>query len=232
MEIKSYITKLLEKSNEISIKSISEYHNELSDSHFKYGLLYDFIEEIINSNEEPCALKNAISQLETSIYCLSLGLYRQAYSSLRLGFELALGSIQFSVNKLDFLEWQIGKQDVKWSKIIDEENGVLSKRFFDVFFPELTTVVEYYNSSAKNSYRKLSEFVHGNNETWKKDGLELTYNSNLAKNYFSHYKSISEILLICLSMRYLKHLERGNLDFILTELSHIEGIRLYLGGPK
>lgn len=232
MEIKLYLKKILEKSGKISEKTIDEYSRALSESHFKYGLLYDFVEEIIKSNEEPCVLKNAISQIETSIYCLSIGLYRQAYSSLRLGFELALGSIQFSTNKLEFLEWQLGKQDVKWSKIIDNEHGVISRRYFEVFFPELIPVAELYNSSAKNVYRKLSEFVHGNNETWKKDGLELTYNSILARDYFNYYKSISEILLVCLSMRYLKNLENENLEFLLSELSHVEEIRVYLGGPK
>ncbi len=232
MEIKSYFKKLLVKSDEILNKTLCDYQDELSDCHYKYGILFDFIEEIINSNEEPCALKNAISQLETSIYCLSIGLYRQAYSSLRLGFELALGSIQFSTNKLEYLEWQSGKQDVKWSKIIDKESGLLSKRYFDVFYTELIPVVDIYNLSARNVYRNLSEFVHGNNETWKKDGLELTYNSSLVESYFNNYKSISEILLVSLSMRYLKNLDKENLDFLLTELSHVEEIRVYLGGPK
>ncbi|PVH23855.1 hypothetical protein [Sphingobacterium corticibacter] len=173
MEIKLYFTKLLEKSNEISTKTLHVFSKELSESHYKYGVLFDFIQEIMNVNEEPCALKNAISQIETSIYCLTLGLYRQSYSSLRLGFELALGSIQFSVNKLEFLEWQMGKQDVKWVKIIDEDNGLISKRYFDIFFPELTALCNNYNSSSKRVYRKLSEFVHGNNGTWNREGLEL-----------------------------------------------------------
>ncbi|MEZ4915432.1 MAG: hypothetical protein R2836_00435 [Chitinophagales bacterium] len=96
MEINSYLTKLLDKSKEISTNTLENFSKELSESHYKYGILFDFIQEIIDSKEEPCVLKNAISQIETSIYCLTLGLYRQAYSSLRLGFELALASIQFS----------------------------------------------------------------------------------------------------------------------------------------
>jgi hypothetical protein len=232
MEIKSYFSKLLNKSGDISTNTLDNFSKELSESHYKYGILFDFIQEILEAKEEPCVLKNAISQIETSIYCLTLGLYRQAYSSLRLGFELALGSIQFSANKLEFLEWQMGKQDVKWSKIIDEENGLISKRYFNIFFPELHALSSNYNSLSKNVYRKLSEFVHGNNETWNKDGLELTYNETLVRDFFSYYNTITEILLVCLSMRYLKKLPKDKMDFLLSEISHIEEIRLYLGGPK
>lgn len=232
MEINLYFTKLLDKSKEISTITLEDFSKELSKSHYKYGFLFDFIQEIEEAGEESCALKNAISQIEASLYCLTLGLYRQAYSSLRLGFELALGSIQFSANKLEFMEWQLGKQDVKWSKIIDEENGIISKRYFDVFFPELNSVSNSYNSLSKSVYRKLSEFVHGNNETWNKDGLELNYTDKLINDYFSYFETIVEILLVCLCMRYLKRLPKDKMDFLLSEISHIDEIRLYLGGPK
>ncbi|GGE35346.1 hypothetical protein [Sphingobacterium cellulitidis] len=232
MDINSYFISILERSTEISTRTLDNYSQQLSESHYKYGILYDFIQEIVTSREEPCVLKNAISQIEASIYCLTIGLYRQAYSSLRLGFELALASIQFSVNKLEFLEWKIGKQDVKWSKIIDEENGLISRRYFQIFFPELIDKAAIYNTWSREVYRKLSEFVHGNNETWNKDGLELTFNENLANDYFTFFKTISEILLVCLSMRYLKNIPKHNVDFLIQELSHVEPIRLYLGGPK
>lgn len=232
MDINKYYEKLSHQSQEIFELTLSDFDKELSESHYLCGCMFDFTEEIIRVNEEPCALKNAISQFESSLYCLTMGLYRQANSCLRLGFELALGSIQFSANKLEYLEWQIGKQDVKWHKLIDDENGVLSIRFCNVFNSDLVEDTAVFNKRASAVYRILSEFVHGNNETWNKDGLQLTYHKDLASNFFKSFKEVSEIILFTLSVRYLKNLDLDNVDFIRTEFSHIETIRIYLGGPK
>lgn len=232
MDINKYYKKLPQQSEEIIDLTLADFEKEISESHYSCECMFDFTEEIINVNEEPCALKNAISQFETSIYCLTLGLYRQANSCLRLGFELALGSIQFSTNKLEYLEWQIGKQDVKWHKLIDEENGVLSVRFCNAFNLDLVDNVAIFNKRASSVYRILSEFVHGNNETWNKDGLQLIYHKDLASNFFNSFKEVTEIILFTLSIRYLKNVDKDNVDFLRTELSHIETIRIYLGGPK
>ncbi|AKK74165.1 hypothetical protein OK18_17535 [Chryseobacterium gallinarum] len=232
MDIKKYFEKISEQSKEIFELTTNTYEQKLAKSHYLCTCIFDFSEEIIAANDEICALKNAISQLETSLYCLTIGLYRQANMCLRLGFELALGSIFFSTNKLEYLEWEIGKQDIRWSKLIDEENGVLSERFSIFFSSNLNKVIQEFNNRASRVYRRLSEFVHGNNETWSKVDLELVYNKILADDFFNYFSEVCEIILFTLSVRYLKKIEKDNLDFLITELSHIEEIRIYLGGPK
>lgn len=232
MDINKYYKKLQDQSGNILTETLSDFEKEISKSHYLCECIFDFTEEIINANEEPCALKNAISQFETSIYCLTLGLYRQANSCLRLGFELSLGSIHFSANKLEYLEWQIGKQDVKWHKLIDEENGVLSLRFCNAFNLDLVDSIETFNKKATRIYRTLSEYVHGNNETWDKEGLKLIYHKKLADDFLNSFKEVNEIILFALSVRYLKNVDHDNVDFLRTELSHVENIRIYLGGPK
>lgn len=232
MDIKKYFEKVSEQSKEVFNSTIDTHEKYLAKSHHLYSCIFDFTEEIILVNEEICALKNAISQLETSLYCLTIGLYRQAKTCLRLGLELALGSILFSTNKLEYLEWKIGKQDIRWSKLIDVENGVLSQRFSTVFNPDLTEEVPEFNKKARIVYRNLSEFVHGNNETWTRSGLELVYNENLVSDFFTYFHEVCEVVLFTLSIRYLKNIDKDNLDFLGAELSHIEPIRIYLGGPK
>lgn len=78
-------------------------------------------------------------------------------------------------------------------------------------------------------YRSLSEFVHGNNETWTRSGLELVYNEDLVSDFFTYFHEVCEVVLFTLSIRYLKNIDKDNLDFLGTELSHIEPIRIYLG---
>lgn len=111
-------------------------------------------------------------------------MYRQSYSCLRLSFELILGSVHYSINRLEYLEWQQGKQDIKWHNLIDKVDGILSKRFTNAFNADLTEYVESFNERASTVYRSLSEFVHGNNETWTKSGLQLKYNETLIKDFF------------------------------------------------
>jgi hypothetical protein len=136
---------------------------------------------------------------------------------------------------MEHFEWLQGKADIKWSKLIDPYDGVLSKRFCLAFFPELSDLIEPYNELATITYRSLSEFVHGNSETWAKSGIVLKYNNALKQEYFSLFKTTGELILITLSCRYLKSINSDNFDsieFITTELNHIAPIRELLGGPK
>lgn len=111
----------------------------------------------------------------------------------------------------------------------------MSNRFTNAFFEELTSETSIYNERASHVYRSLSEFVHGNNETWTKSGIQLKINDDLIKDYFSKFKEIAEIILFVLSCRYLKsisHKERETMEFLSSQLSHIEPIRTLFGGPK
>jgi hypothetical protein len=49
----------------------------------------------------------------------------------------------------------------------DGDGGVISARFASAFFPELKEVVPLYREIARSAYRELSEFVHGNHQTWE-----------------------------------------------------------------
>jgi hypothetical protein len=155
---------------------------------------------------------------------------------LRLALELGLGTIHFSVHKLEHNEWIKGENDIKWSKLIDEDNGVISERFSNAFFPELRPLMNDFNKKSKVVYRELSEFVHGNNETWTKSGLLIHYNEGLKNEYFRLYKLVSEILIFVMCCRYLKTFNQLQKDtisvFILAEMQHISPIREFLGGVK
>lgn len=176
------------------------------------------------------------SQIEMSLLNVTLGMYRQAFSSIRLAFEIALGLVYFSVNKLEHIEWIKGINDIKWSKLIDAENGILSKRYSKAFFEELSEKILIYNSKAKEIYRDMSEFVHGNYDTWEKSGLVLKYNKELEDKYFILLKEMTKVILFVLCCRYLKSINKDKLenisDFIREEINDIEEIRKYLDKGK
>lgn len=233
MNITNYFNKINDNCQTIFKETLGDAAS-FGKVHHLSSCLFEFSENLVDK-QESSLLRAVSSQIEASALSLSLGLYRQAFSSLRLALELGLGTVHFSLFKLEHHEWLLGKSDIKWSKLINEENGILSHRIAVAFFPELNDHVKEYNDKASSVYRRLSEFVHGNYETWEKSGLVLKKNDDLISRYFRYLESVKEVLLFALCCRYLKSLQPSQLEsmqFISEDLGHIEPIRLLMGGPK
>lgn len=233
MNIQDYFSRLNDESQLIFKRSIAA-KDQLGKAHHFASCIYEFSEHIPDPLEKGMFV-TVSTQLESATLNLTLGMYRQAFASLRLALEMGLGATYFSIHKMELNEWLDGRADIKWSSLVDEDNGVLSKRFSDAFFKELSVEVAGYRAKAISTYRKLSEFVHGNNETWVKSGLKVSYNQDLFDAYFRHLAAVSEVIIFVVICRYLKQLDasaRESLQFIPEELSHIPIVREVFGGPK
>lgn len=233
MNIKNYFSKLNKESQLIFNTSILA-KNQLGKAHHFASCIYEFSEYIPDPLEKRMFV-TVSTQLESATLNLTLGMYRQAFASLRLALEMGLGATHFSVHKMELNEWMDGRADIKWSSLIDEDNGVLSKRFSDAFFKELSGEIPAYRTKAISTYRKLSEFVHGNNETWVKSGLKISYNQEMFDAYFKSLESVSEIVIFVMICRYLKLLDAKaieTLQFIPEELGHISTLREMFGGQR
>lgn len=233
MNIKEYLNNLNNQSQEIFNNSL-EYQDQLGRTHHLSSCIFEFSEQISDKSEKDILI-TVSSQLEAATLNATMGMYRQAFSSLRLALEMGLGAAHFSVHKLEFNEWLDGRADIKWSNLVDEDNGVISKRFSTAFFKELNGDVQEYRKKAISTYRNLSEYVHGNNETWMKSGLKIRYNKTLLEAYFGSFDSVAEVIIFVLTCRYIKSFDAGALEllqFIPEELSHVSAIREAFGGPK
>lgn len=233
MKISEYLENINLESQKIFTQSISE-NAEFGQAHHLSSCIFEFSENILD-NDEKEMLKKVSTQLESSMMSLALGFYRQAFYTLRLSFEMGMGAVYFSTNKMEHSEWIQGKTDIIWSKMLDVDSGVLSSRFSDAFFSELSYLVKDYREKSNILYRQLSEFVHGNYETWSKSGMQIQYNKNTVTEYFSQYRGVVEILLFALCIRYLKAIPKSNLEnleFVSDEFKHVEPIRIHFGGPK
>jgi len=230
MDIQAYFTKLNEESQGIFNKVVLEREN-LGLLHHYSSCVYEFSECIPDPKEKDMFVKVCV-QLESATFNMSLGLYRQAFSSLRLAFEMGLAAVYFSINKLELHEWLDGRADIRWSTLIDENDGVLSKRFSNAFFSECSEHTEEYRQKAKSTYRDLSEYVHGNNETWDKSGLKLCHDEQLSKTYLDRYKAVLEVILFSSICRYAKLFDESSLEslqFVPEEFNHISAIRDLFG---
>lgn len=233
MRISSYFNALKTKSSSI-FEEVVERESDLASVHDLATKLFNMSKSFSGVGEREM-MAVLCSQLESSCLSLAFGLYRQALSSLRLSFELGLGGVYFSVNKMEYKEWQQGLGDIKWSKLIDEDNGVLSKRFAKAFSPCLQDTVFEYRSRAITVYRTLSEYVHGNSETWKESGMVLEKNSGLEDKYFQCFNEVSDILLYSIFCRYageFSPLQVDDMSDVFDNLSHVSAIREFFGGPK
>ncbi|WP_293792623.1 hypothetical protein [uncultured Pantoea sp.] len=230
MDIQEYFTKLNSESQLVFQQSINE-KKKIGKLHHLSSCIHEF-SSLIHDKHEKKILETVSAQLESSNYSLTTGLYRQAFSSLRLALEMGLGAIYFSTRKLEMHEWLDGRMDIKWSILVDEENGVLSRRFVKSFFLEMVDIAEEYRLRAKMAYRKLSEYVHGNNETWSEGTIKIKYNEEALLKYCELYEMVTEIILITSLCRYAKDLDdsdRESLQFLNEEFSHIQQIRDYFG---
>lgn len=233
MDIENYLSKLNEETND-NFRSSLEYRERFGEAHHYSCCIYEFA-HVIPEKPEKDLLKTVTSQMETATFCAALGMYRQAFISLRLALEMGLGAVHFSVHRLELNEWLDGRADINWSSLICPNNGIMSQRFSRAFFNEFSEDIDAYRTQAQTLYRHLSEYVHGNVETWKGSEIEISYNSSTLENYFNNLQSVSEILLFVLSCRYLKtfgHETLETLQFIPEEMNHLDYVREYLGGPE
>lgn len=230
MDIQDYFSKLNAESQSVFLQSLLKKES-LGKLHHLSSCIYEF-SSFVRDPQEKRILETVSAQLESSNYNLIIGLHRQAFSSLRLALEMGLAAIYFSASKLEMHEWLDGRMDIKWSRLIDEDNGVLSKRFIKAFFSEIIDDVETYRNNAISVYRKLSEYVHGNNETWVNGSIKITYNDDVFEKYCKYYTTVTETILFSALCRYSKLLdesERESLQFVTEEFNHVLKIRELFG---
>jgi len=232
VNIRDYFSKLQEKSFSIFAESLRD-EAKLGSMHSYTASIYE-LSEVTTDAGEAEMIRILCSQLEASCLTAAFGFYRQAMTSLRLAFELGLGVIHFSINKLEFQEWKGGRCDIVWSKLIDHESGVISKRFVNAFAPELSGEATGYNERARKAYRALSQFVHGNNETWLRSGITIAYDQTVFDEYELLFTEVTEILAFSFLSRYIGELDSHKIDDIATlteRLVHIDKFREKIGGP-
>lgn len=188
--------------------------------------------DIIPNSEYKILINNSIQSLEIALLSQTYCLYRNAFSSLRLAMEMLFGGIYFSTNLIDFIEWSKSKKDLNWSTLNDFDKGVLSIRFSSAFFEESNSSCSSYYTLAKDLYRDLSEYVHGNHHTWSLESESLKIEKNEIEIFEKCLIKYNDVALFILCLRYLKSLTKDNLEKVEPTInqshSHIVPIHNYL----
>lgn len=190
--------------------------------------------EAISARRESQVLSMALKEYQFGQFALCLGLYRQAFSALRLSFELALGAVDFSSQEMKLRVWLKGESDMNWNSLVSKESGVLSKNFVKAFCEDMADHANTYQSMAERVYRECSEFVHGNADTHRSLPEEIKFSPEVVLLWCAKADTILLVIAFAFSSRYLSDLNVEQLErmkpILLDTLGHIEGIRSRLGG--
>jgi hypothetical protein len=234
MTVNDYYTRLNSENSRIFTESLidnsgqSLTHDLVSNLQIWMNLLIKY--------ESSNMLSNSIEELDISCLQMMQGIYRGSFASLRLSLEMLCGSIYFSAHNIEYKEWSNGNKDLIWAVLSCSENGILSKRFSDAYFPELKTSTADIHLKLKKLYRELSEMVHGNNKTWSYENPKLSYNKALKDIYKSYIEDYIIVSNYVLCLRFLNFVPFEDISKIETHindsLGHIEEIRIKIGGQK
>ncbi|MCU9811667.1 hypothetical protein [Paraclostridium sp. AKS81] len=141
--------------------------------------------------------------LITSIQFASMGIYRNAFISLRSALELGIGFISFVDNNYKYLLWIKNEDNITWASLKDKEKGVLSKKYITLFLDVNEDIVDTINIKADESYSICSEYVHGKyNFMQTLNCNKLIYDKEKFNLFLSTLNNIMEILNLLYSIRF------------------------------
>jgi hypothetical protein len=183
---------------------------------------------------EAVALKAAQREYQFALLALTFGQYRAAFVALRLTLELCFATVQWSSNERELREWKRGERDCVWTKLIDKENGVLSKQFVRLFSEPFADAAAGYRGTAEGVYRECSEYVHGNAETHVSLPEGVAFDAGSFDKWQEKCGVICLAMSFCLAARYLTDMDataRSRVEtMILDHLGHLPFVRTLYGG--
>lgn len=159
------------------------------------------IEKVSNRPEHE-VFELSIKEYQHALNAVCHGNYRQAFSSLRLALELWLAGISFSTTERELRAWKARKQDIVWGKLIDENNGILSKALISLFCPQLEQHAASYRVICEKIYRECSEYVHGNHHTHALLPQEISFNQLTFREWCAKSETFKLVCLFCYTYRY------------------------------
>lgn len=200
-------------------------HNRLAELSTLQGLI---------SGRERSVFVAALKELEYGVLAVSIGLYRQAFSAIRLFLDLAVATVFFSSNELDLRHWLNDGENIQWSVLTDDKTGVFSTRYVSAFFPELVGRSQQFKVMASKLHVECSQFVHGNAATHEALPSTLAFQKDLVLDWRDKLETAFIIVLFLFAARYTKDLQPEQLGIVsnlmIEELGHIETIKTAYNG--
>jgi hypothetical protein len=212
-----------------------------ADSDRRQAASHSFISDVevwikaLGNRPEVRLFQVGLKEYQFALLAVVQGQYRQAFMALRLSFELFLGGVHLSAKELELRIWLKGGSDLVWRSLIDDQEGVFSKRFVRAFFEDLGDKATTYRVIAEKVYRECSEYVHGNAPASATLPERIEFSPAAFAKWHDEAASIRLVVHFSLCSRYLETMDKAILapleSVVLDNLGHIAQVRSIFGGP-
>ncbi|MEV0089724.1 hypothetical protein [Saccharopolyspora sp. NPDC050642] len=191
--------------------------------------------DVLKGRVESPQLNSAHRDFGLSLYAAASGLYRQAFSSSRSSLEVFIATTYLSASEFKRRQWVSGKLDISWSYITSAENGIYSQAFIGEFCPAAQSDRDEFVSLAKATYRRCSEYIHGNVATSQLLPTSIAYDKEIMREWISLSRTTLLVTLHCFMIRYFTELDFGQqrkVEATLEDnLAHLVSVRRILDLP-
>lgn len=206
-----------------------------SQKHAKIAHFYEDYEnwiKLCDGENESLIYREANSEYRTMLLFMCMGLYKNAYMSLRGYFELTMFGIQISTCDLDYRLWKNGKKDVHWSEITNKDNGLFSKKYIEAYNEPLIDAKDTMLEEAICEYRTCSEYIHSGYHVASSD-MKISFEQDVFDNICEDVKRINRIVTYSFCIRYGELIKKQQLqstfvEGILEQLPDVQAIHEYL----
>ncbi|MFZ5711869.1 MAG: hypothetical protein ACOY3N_03395 [Bradyrhizobium sp.] len=232
--IREIIEQLHERCTTTLRHSLEDQFSSSNGASYSFCLDLDNWISALEGKPEQALLKTAASELALAFLNNCQGQYRNAFKGLRLCLELALQAVHLSTNLVSLQEWLTSQSDTSWSAIIDEENGIFSKRFCRAFFPTAIDHAAPLRSLSQTLYREMSECIHGNVPNKIPLPSTISFDPDTFQLWHSKAATLRYIAIFALTVRYFAALDTDGKDkvrpAILEQLGTMQVFRNAIEG--
>lgn len=198
--------------------------------------LYNLLECLTNFNtiypniESNLIMDEVKTDLLSSIYLSTKGMYRNAFISLRSSLELGIGYLYFIDNNLDYIKWTKNKFDLSWSRLNDVNYGVLRIGYLKLFFEteDLDQAYQDLIDKCQSNYRTCSEYTHGKYGYMKTSfSSRYEYNQYDYTNFINSYKEVVSCLITLQAIRFNKSINNLSSEYLedVEDILKSEGLK-------
>lgn len=218
------------------MKSILEkalQEDNLSEVAVAHSFMNDFAEwlNVLQSRPEIDIFQNAIKGYHIALLSAILGLYQQAFIGLRFFLERSLAAIYFSSSEIELRLWKSNGRDTYWSELIDDNQGVFSKKFCQAFNPSFGDECSHIKMIVQKVYRECSEYVHANYCIIDSLPNKIEYSNEHLKSWCDKAQNIRRCVIFALCLRYLQTLNSDELktieDCVMDEFRTMQCINTF-----
>lgn len=215
----------------IEISLVGENEKKCARMEAYYDDYLKWIENASGENEK-VIYEEAISEYRTMLLFLCMGLYKNAYMSLRGYLELTLFGVQLSSSDFEYRLWKRGIKDVHWCEITDNEKGIFSKQYVETYNKLLMDERENVNLLAKEQYRNCSEYIHSGYKVINKD-TDVAFEQDTFDAFCGSVKQINRIITYAFCVRYSEKVLDAEVkeqlqDTILEQLNDVRSVHIFL----